>query len=259
LVELIPLGSALVAGTFASTLAVQYLHRRRFHQVIWTISMSLFAVGAFLEFVMSYVTVTGPLFDLYYLSIGPQVGLLGAGVVYLLRPRLGKYVLYAVVALSLSLLVSVIIWPVDISGVVGAPPGPEMTYQQWFQTSVVYGIYFAVAAFSAIPRDITMILNTLGAVLVIGGGALSFVLDRRRSYALLIAAGALMNAVGGILLGILGDPSVFLYCEFIGIIVFFSGFMLSSRFLSKTVVDTLAQAGRSGAGGTSPAEAPPGT
>ena len=68
---------------------------------------------------------------------------------------------------------------------------------------------------------------------MIGGGVLSFVLDRRRYYALVIAAGALMNAVGGILLGILGDPEVFLYFEFIGIVVFFLGFLMSSRYVPK--------------------------
>ena len=79
-----------------------------------------------------------------------------------------------------------------------------------------------------------MVLNTLGAVLVVGGGVLSFVLDRRRHYALLIAAGALANAIGGILLGILGIPDLFFYFEFLGIILLFLGFLLSSRFVSRT-------------------------
>ena len=234
--EFVPLGSAIVAGAFAVTLARQYLRRRKFHQIIWTISMSLFAIGAFLEFVMSSVPVTGPLFDLYYLSIGPQVGLLGAGVVYLMRPRLGKYVLYAVIVLSLALLGSVLVWPDNISGLVTGFPGPVMSYQQWFQSSVVYGIYFAVANFNVVPRDVTQILNTAGAVLVVGGGVVSFALDRKRVYALLIAAGAMMNAIGGILLGILGDPSVFLYFEFIGIVIFFLGFLSSNRFVSRIAV-----------------------
>lgn len=56
-------------------------------------------------------------------------------------------------------------------------------------------------------------------MLVIGGGILSFVVDRRWLYALVIAAGALMNAIGGILLGIFGIPDLFLYFEFIGIVL----------------------------------------
>jgi hypothetical protein len=40
-----------------------------------------------------------------------------------------------------------------------------------------------------------------------------------------------MNAVGGILLGVLGDPDVFLYFEFIGIVIFYIGFVMSSRFV----------------------------
>ena len=215
------------------SLARQYSSRRRFYQLIWTVAMVLFSLGAFLEFVMSAVTVTGPLFDLYYVSIGPETGLLGAGVVYLLRPRFGKYILYAVIALSVALVASVLVWPVDLSGLVTGMPGPALTYQQWFQSSVVYGIAFAVGAFATVPRDITMILNVAGAILVVGGGLLSFVVDRRRYYALLIAAGALMNAIGGILLGILGIPGVFFYFEFFGIVLFFLGFLMSSRFVTK--------------------------
>ena len=231
--DFVPLGSAVVASAFALTLARQYAARRRLHQLIWTVSMSLFAVGAFLEFVMSSVGVSGPLFDLFYLSIGPQVGLLGSGVVYLMKPRVGRYVLYAVLALSASLLVSVVIWPVDLSGVVGGTTLPAKTYQQWFQTSVAYGISYAVAAFAEVPRYITQALNSVGALLVIGGGAFSFALDRRRRYALVIAVGALMNAAGGIMLGVYGIPEAFLYFEFTGIVVFYLGFVMSSRFVSR--------------------------
>jgi len=233
MVEIVPLGSAIIAGVFAVTLARQYSSRRRLHQLIWTVAMILFSLGAFLEFVMSIVTVTGPLFDLYYVLIGPETGLLGGGVVYLMRPRLGKYVLYAVIVLSAGLLVSVAVWPVDISGLV---PGltPPSTFEQQFQSSVVYGIYYAVAAFATVPRDITMVLNVAGAILVVGGGVLSFVLDRKRVYALVIALGALMNAVGGILLGILGDPEVFFYFEFLGIVFLFLGFLMSSRGVFRT-------------------------
>jgi hypothetical protein len=150
--------------------------------------MTLFSVGAFLEFVMSSVLVTGPPFDL-------------------LKPRFGKYVLYAVLMLSASLLASVMIWPVDILGVVAGVPGPAMTYQQWFQSSIVYGIYFAVSAFAVVPRDITQVLNTAGGILVVGGGVL----------------------------GILGIPDGFLYFEFIGIVIFYVGFVMSSRFAFRTM------------------------
>ena len=216
------------------TLARQYVRRRKLHQLIWTVSMSLFALGAFLEFVMSFAVVSGPLFDLYYVSIGPETGLLGAGVVYLMSRRFGEYILYSVGVLSVCLIVSVLIWPVSISGLVPGTSGPAMTYQQWFQKSAPYGIYYAVSAFATVPRELTMILNSLGAVLVVGGGLLSFAVDRRRYYALLIAAGALMNAAGGILLGVLGIPDVFFYFEFLGIVTIFLGFVLSSRFAART-------------------------
>jgi hypothetical protein len=234
LVDIIPLGSSLVAAVFAATLARQYLGRRRPYQLIWTLSMVLFSVGAFLEFVMSFVTVSGPLFDFYYVLVGPETGLLGAGVIYLLRPRIGKYIVYGVAALSACLVASVFVWPVDLTGSVLGQPGPVMTFQQWFQSSVVDGIYFSVGAFAAVPRDFTQVLNYVGSIMVIGGGLLSFVLDRRRVYALLIVAGALMNAVGGILLAFYNYPDIFLYCEFTGIVLLYLGFYASTKFISRT-------------------------
>jgi len=234
LVELVPLGSAVVAAAFATMLARQYLQRGRLYQIIWTVSMALFALGAFLEFLMSLATVTGPLFDLYYVIIGPETGLLGAGVVFLLRPKVGRYVLYAVTVLSACLVVSVLIWPIDLSGLATSAPAPIISYQQWFKSSVIDGIYYSVSAFAAVPREFTMVLNFVGAILVVGGGVLSYVVDRRRTYALLIAAGALMNAVGGILLGILNYPDLFFYFEFLGIVLLFLGFFYSTRFIVKS-------------------------
>ena len=194
--------------------------------------MVLFSLGAFLEFVMSLVTVTGPLFDFYYFLIGPEVGLLGAGVLYLIRPRVGRYLLYFVAAASAALLVSILIWPVELTGL--AASSPATTYQQEFHSSVVNGISYAVSAFNGIPRGITMVLNSAGAILVVGGGVYSWAADRRRRYALVITLGALMNAIGGILLGILNFPDVFFYFEFLGIVLLFLGFVLSTRFMVRT-------------------------
>ena len=192
--------------------------------------MVLFCLGAFVEFIMSLTTVTGPLFDLYYVLIGPEVGLLGAGVLYLVRPRVGRFLLSSVAVLSAVLLVAVLVWPVNLSGL--ATTFPATTYQQEFQSSVVNGISDAVSTFNQVPRGITMILNSIGAILVIGGGIYSWIVDRRRRYALIITLGALMNAAGGILLGILNYPDVFFYFEFLGILLLFLGFVQSNRFVA---------------------------
>ena len=143
------------------------------------------------------------------------------------------FLVVAAAALSACLVVSVAIWPVNLSGLV-AGLSPPATYQQEFQSSVPNAISYAVSAFAAVPRGITMVLSVAGAILVVGGGILSFVLDRRRTYALVIALGALMDAVGGILLGIFGDPEVFFSFEFLGILFLFLGFLMSSRGAFRT-------------------------
>jgi hypothetical protein len=71
----------------------------------------------------------------------------------------------------------------------------------------------------------------------VGGGILSYVVDRRRRYALVIALGALMNAIGGILLAFLNYPDLFLYFEFLGIVLLFLGFLMSSTFVSRSAAE----------------------
>src|SRR3970040_464069 len=119
MVTFIPLGTTIIAGAFTIILARQYLVRRKVHQLIWTVAMSLFTVGVFVEFAMSteFIGASALFFKLYYLSIGPQVGLLGAGVLYLLSPKWGRISLYSVVGLSAALLAMGSTAPVDLSAV----------------------------------------------------------------------------------------------------------------------------------------------
>lgn len=187
--------------------------------------MALFTLGAFLEFVMN-PGVLGPsesLVKLYYLTVGPQVSLLGTGVLLLISPRWGRRVLSVIVTFSALLLVLGSVAQIDISYAL-----------QSFQSSVVFGIRDVAHAFPGPVRLLTVGLNIYGAITLIGGSFLSFALDRRRTFTLLIAAGGLLNAVGGTLLGIFGDPNIFLEFEFLGAVALFAGFLMSYRFTGTT-------------------------
>jgi uncharacterized membrane protein len=221
LINFIPLATTLVSGAFTVLLWIQYARRQRLHQLVWTVAMALFTLGAGLEFAMN-PGVLGPsefLVRLYYLTIGPQVSLLGTGVLLLMSPKWGRRTLWVVVALSVVSFVWGSLIPIDISAA-----------EKSFQLSVVFGINAATHSFPSSIRLLTAALDIYGAAALIGGSLLSFALDRHRTYSLLIVAGGLSNAVGGTLLGIFGNPDVFLEFELLGAIALFAGFLMSYRF-----------------------------
>ena len=85
----IPLVTAVVSAIFTVLLLWQYTHRKKRHQLIWTTTIALYSLTAFMEY-LANPDVVGPgllLIKLYYSGTGPMVGLLGAGVLYLLAPR----------------------------------------------------------------------------------------------------------------------------------------------------------------------------
>ena len=216
----IPLGTTILATAFALVLAHQYLSRHRVHQLMWAVAMGLFAEATLVEFSM-HPEILGPstlLFKLYYLSVGPQVGLLGVGVAYLLSPTWGRRLLVVVLILSAGLLLTGVPASIDRSAL-----------QPGFESSVVTGIREGVRAFPFHVRIFTILLNSLGGLLLIGGAIFSYIVNRRRTYALFIAGGGILNAVGGTLLGIIGNPEVFFEFEFLGAVMLFTGFMLIYR------------------------------
>jgi len=190
------------------------------HQLVWAVAMLLFTLGALLEFLMN-PGVVGPsvvTIKMYYLTVGPQVSLLGTGVVLLMSPKWGRRALAIVVALSAILIGLGAIVSIDVTQVAAS-----------FQSSVVFGISALDQSFPPSVRLITEGLNAYGAIALIGGSLASFLLDRGRTYALLIVLGGLLNAVGGILLGIFNSPDLFLEFELLGAIALFAGFFMSYR------------------------------
>jgi hypothetical protein len=222
LVTYIPLLTTLISAAFTGLLWNQFRERRKLHQLVWAVAMALFTLGAALEFLMN-PGILGPsesLIKLYYLTVGPQVSLLGTGVLLLISQRWGRPVLYVVVVISVLLLILGIVSPLDISQVIAS-----------FQTSVVFGIDAATQSFPESVRSITVGLNIYGAITLIGGSLYSFIRDRRRIFALMIVAGGLLNAIGGTLLGIFGNPDIFLEFELLGAMALFAGFIMSYRFV----------------------------
>ena len=108
--------TAIVAGAFTFGLARQYMERRKFHQLLWTFAMLFYAVAALMEFLMN-PDLLGPsviAFRVYYILSAPLVGLLGAGVFYLLASKRKADVFLAIIGiLSVALLITGFMTPLD--------------------------------------------------------------------------------------------------------------------------------------------------
>jgi len=221
----IPLITALVSAVFAALLLWQYMHRKKRHQLIWAVALSLYSLTAFMEY-LANPDVLGPslpLIKFYYSGTGPMVGLLGAGVLYLLAPKRwsGMYL-----ALVLALGAIVVLFTVSAQI-------PSLEIQSAFNAGLPQGVRAIVKELPMTARIPTMILNITGAVFLIGGSLFSYVRDRSRTYNLPLFLGGILPSLGGASLGFFNNADVFFEFELAGSILLFLGFVLSIRYLSR--------------------------
>jgi hypothetical protein len=221
--NILPLFTTIVAGAFTYSLWKQYRERKKIHQLLWTIAMLFYAVSALMEFLMNR-DVLGPsvfAFKVYYILSAPLVGMLGAGVVYLLaKKRIADGFTALMVILSLALLVTGATYPID-----------QAVLTQAFQGPLGEAFHQAVDAYSMDVRKYAIIQNIIGGLVLIGGALYSFIRDRRRTYNLWIFLGGLMPMIGGSALAFFHQPDLFFVFELAGTALLYWGFILSDRFI----------------------------
>lgn len=223
--DLLPLLTAVVAFAFFVLLARQYLQRRRTHQLLWTAAMLFYSISALIEFLMNpdVMGATPPLFGVYYVLAAPLVGLLGAGVAYLLvRRTVAKLFLGFVVVFSLGLAVEGFLTPLSQSNLAASFSGP-----------LANGFMGASSAYPMTVRVWAIVLNSVGGLVLIGGALYSFVRDRSRTYNIFLAIGGILPAAGGSMLGLLSYPDAFFEFELGGTVFLFIGFLLSARYIAR--------------------------
>ena len=221
--NILPLLTAIVAAAFTYMLARQYMERKKFHQILWTFAMLFYAITAFMEFLMN-PDILGPsviAFKVYYILAAPLVGLLGAGVVYLLASKRKADIFLAIIGvLCVALLITGTITPLDEAVIVEA-----------FEGSLGEAFHAAVDAYPMTVRRWAIITNIIGGFALILGALWSFLKDRRRTYNLLIFLGGVMPMIGGSALAFFGEPSIFFLFELGGTVFLFLGFIYSDRFI----------------------------
>ncbi|MGB9022843.1 MAG: hypothetical protein WCC94_05335 [Candidatus Bathyarchaeia archaeon] len=221
----IPLMTALVSAVFTALLLWQYVHRKKGHQLIWAVALALYSLTALIEY-LANPDVLGPslpLIKLYYSGTGPMVGLLGAGVLYLLAPKRWSDI-YLTLVLALSAIL--VLFTVSVQM-------PSLEIQLAFNAGLPQGFRAMVKELPMTARIPTMILNITGAVFLIGGSLFSYVRDRSRTYNIPLFFGGIFPSLGGASLGFFNNADIFFEFELAGTILLFLGFVLSIRYLSR--------------------------
>jgi hypothetical protein len=204
--------SALVSAVFAAVMAARYLRRRRPHQLAWTIGLAMFAAAATAGALARMSGATETEYRVFYLfGAILNVAWLALGTLFLLAPRIARWAVWAVVALSAIAAGAVFTSPVDLTAAVDTGRG--------FDTA-------------PLPRILAGIGSGLGSLILIGGALWSaWVFLRRRHQGrravgnVIIAAGVFVAAVGGTA-AFTGASGVVEWTNFAGVALIFVGFLL---------------------------------
>ncbi len=186
-----PLATAVLGLGFSGLVFVQWLKRRKAHQLAWAVGLLIYGVAAAMEFWSEYtghwdVTV----YRLYMVMAASMVGFLGLGTLYLMArdKRWGHaYLAFNLVCIA-AFLVGTFTYRID-----PALLKPGIT---------VGGA--ALGARFGWPRVMSFAFNMPGTVLLLGGAVVSaWRFSSRKEYAyrmwgnVLIAAGTLLIALAG--------------------------------------------------------------
>ena len=222
--------ATLVAMGFALSTLDRWLRRRRPHDLAWTVSLALFALGAGALWWAEARGWSLASFRVFYLAGAVlNVPWLALGTVYLLAGRtIGDRVRWWLVLFS-GFSAGVVLFAPTRTGVSGTdlPTGKDV---------------FGVA-----PRVLAAVGSGVAAIVIIAGALWSvYRMARRRQPALsgvrrttsspkqlvvgnlLIAAGTIVLSASGTLAGRLGKDTAFSLTLLIGICVLFAGFLVAS-------------------------------
>jgi len=220
--------ATLLALAFALLTAERYLARRRRHELMWTIALTMFALGSLALWLGAAIGWGEWTFKAFYLfGAVLNVPFLALGTVYLLASRRTGDNTTAVVSLLAAFAAGI---------VVAAPMATVAEADVLPQGSAVFGVG---------PRVAAGVGSGVAATVIFGGAvwsAVRLLQGRRRSTTaaaptiprgrlaagnVLIALGTLVLSAGGLLNSVVGAMNAFAITLVIGIAVVFAGFLVT--------------------------------
>ncbi len=222
-------GSGLVALAFTGLVFERWLWKRRPQDMAWSISLGLFAAGAFALAWGSAVGWSSGPFRLFF-AFGAilNVPFLASGQLYLLVPRRLAARIFALTALLATFAFGVVI---------ASPFKTALPPDRLPQGREVFGVG---------PRILAAVGSGLGATIVFVGtvvgivrmnrarrrgesGASGAAANRRIAGLALLSLGTVILSLSGTLNSALGEMRAFVVTLAVGVTVLFAGFVLSSR------------------------------
>lgn len=206
--------AALVALAFAMATFERWLDRRRRHELAWSAALAQFALASFALAAGAALGWDGATFRVFYLlGAITNVPFLALGTVYLLAgPRTGD-----------RAAVGVVVFAAFAAGVVvSAPFRAPVPAETLPRGSEVFG---------PLPRVLAGLASSAGALVVVGGAALSARRYRRGPMMwanVLIATGTLVTGASGLLNSVLGAMEAFAVTLVVGITIIFAGFLVAA-------------------------------
>jgi len=221
--------ATLVASAFCLSTLDRWLRRRRPHELAWTVSLALFALGSGALWWAEAGGWNLGTFRVFYMAGAVlNVPWLALGTVYLLAgPRLGNQVRSLLVLLSGFTAGVVLFAPTraDVSGT-ELPTGKEVF---GVAPRVLAGVGSGVAAVVIIVGALWSAWRVWRGASPSLGGARVVTAPRRLVLGnLLIAGGTLILSASGTLAGRLGKDRAFALTLLVGIVVLFAGFLVAS-------------------------------
>ena len=208
--------AALVALAFAGSTFERWLHKRRRHELAWSLALAFFALAAFALAAGAALGWSPLTFRLFYLfGAIVNVPFLALGTVYLLGGQRRGDVTTAAVALACAFAAGVVL----TEPLRGPLPSGELV-----QGSDVFGPG---------PRIFAAVASGLGATTIFLGAVWSAFRywrtnPRMLASNVLIAGGTVVLSASGLLNSVLGEMNGFAVTLVIGISVIFAGFLVAT-------------------------------
>lgn len=208
------LAASAISLVFAAVVYRQYMDRRRPYQLIWSLALLIFMLGAFCQFVAERNGWSDLIYRVWYYSGAMlSAAYLGQGTMYLMAPRKVAHASF---------------------GVLGFVSGVGLGLAAALPVDMTKALDHGAVTGNGFPLTMLILLiplNTYGTVALVGGALWSVfkfwrkrTLGRRALGTLLIAVGGLAVALGGTA-NRFGIPGLLYATEMIGVAIIFVGYL----------------------------------